>query len=636
MPVKGHQSLVLLLLLVPVLLAYLLVGAAGQGLDVSSDRLGASERLKRVSGDYQQAVARAAEVQKGWGSNAKPCHGPAASASLCGADTSTVEGRSAVLLATSPAVYDVRNTSHTPDGQFQGPTPMDQGDCNACVAYTIAAAAQSAAASARRESTSDVPFPSVRQLFFCAAGQDVSNDCNFGAQLSPALQQLASRQAFPDGLAAHTCLPMLSTESLNILAHDELCKPLDNCSARFPKGRFAYTRLANLIDIPQIQRHIRQHGASVVTRMTLPAGFKQWFEVPANRKAVYDNAKASNELNTAAGAAVNHAVVIAGYDNVRECWIIWSSWGPQWADGGYARVKYNQLGVGDPAFTYGIMFVPENAVKLTLPLVQDKKLGRGCFWYTVQPGDYVSKVADRLELRVEELLLRNADRISQLGSYLPTGQQLLVCGIMTDEQCDAFKTCYACKEVPGCTWCFEGGLKNSKPACLSTKNKVCSREVMDISKCPIDRVKDLELMSGGEPGGQKLKSDVRCASLGNCRECLRFTYQCKWCLDAANTDLVECQHANQQCNSWYGQGPKECPLSGDAAAFNSWAGCRDLSTCDGCLMYGGETPQCVWCVASGRCVGAQTADAQSAQCKEKLTRGPKVCPKKPAGNSTKP
>lgn len=89
----------------------------------------------------------------------------------------------------------------------------------------------------------------------------------------------------------------------------------------------------------QIQRHIRQHGASVVTRMTLPAGFKQWFEVPANRKAVYDNAKASNELDTAAGAAVNHAVVIAGYDNVRECWIIWSSWGPQWADGGYARVS---------------------------------------------------------------------------------------------------------------------------------------------------------------------------------------------------------------------------------------------------------------------------------------------------------
>jgi hypothetical protein len=97
---------------------------------------------------------------------------------------------------------------------------MEQGDCNACVAYAVAAAAQSAAASARRESTSDVPFPSVRQLFFCAAGQDVTNDCNFGAQLSPALQQLTSRKDFPEGLLAHTCLPMVSSEALNILAQD--------------------------------------------------------------------------------------------------------------------------------------------------------------------------------------------------------------------------------------------------------------------------------------------------------------------------------------------------------------------------------------------------------------------------------
>lgn len=104
---------------------------------------------------------------------------------------------------------------------------------------------------------------------------------------------------------------------------------------------------------------------------------------------------------------------------------------------------------------------------------------------------------------------------------------------------------------------------------------------------------------------------------------------------AATTDLVHCQPGTQQCNSWYGQGPKECPLSGDAAAFNSWAGCKALDTCDRCLMYGGEQPQCVWCVASGKCVGAQTADAISSQCSKKLTRGPKVCPKS-ATNTTKP
>ncbi|KAF6257376.1 hypothetical protein COO60DRAFT_1524168 [Scenedesmus sp. NREL 46B-D3] len=626
---------VLLLLLVQVLLACLLVGSAGQGLDVSSDRLGASVRLQEVSKEYRQAIGRAAELQKRWASKAKPCQGAGASASLCGADTSSYAGKSAALLATSPAVYDVRNVSHTPDGLFQGPTPMEQGDCNACVAYAIGAAAQSAAATARRESTSDVPFPSARQLFFCAAGQDVANDCNYGARLSPALQQLSSKRAFPDGLLAHTCLPMVSTNRLNLLAQDDLCKPLDQCSAQFPKGRFAYTRLANLIDIPQIQRHIRHHGASAVTRMTLPAGFKQWFEVPANRRAVYDNPKASNELVTAGGAAVNHAVVIAGYDNVRECWLIWSSWGAQWGEEGFARVKYNQLGIGDPMFTYGVMFVPDNPVAVPpwQDRVPDKQLGRGCYWYQVQPGDYVSRVADRLELELEELLLPNAGRIPQLGEYLPTGQTLLVCGIMTDEQCGAFENCYECEEVAGCTWCFEGDLKDLKPRCLSSRNKVCSREVRSTSECPVDNVKALEKLNGTDD--QKLKSNLSCASMGNCRECLRFTYQCRWCLDAATMDLVHCQPGTQQCNSWYGQGPKECPLSGDAAAFNSWAGCKALDTCDRCLMYGGKQPQCVWCVASGKCVGAQTADAKSSQCSKKLTRGPKVCPKS-ATNTTKP
>jgi LysM repeat protein len=61
----------------------------------------------------------------------------------------------------------------------------------------------------------------------------------------------------------------------------------------------------------------------------------------------------------------------------------------------------------------------------------------------VQPGDYVSRVAERFELRAEELLLLNADRIPQLGGYLPTGQQLLVCGIMNGEAGSGYVVVYA-------------------------------------------------------------------------------------------------------------------------------------------------------------------------------------------------
>eukprot|EP00878_Enallax_costatus_P037754 GHUV01042722.1.p1 GENE.GHUV01042722.1~~GHUV01042722.1.p1 ORF type:complete len:102 (+),score=12.85 GHUV01042722.1:472-777(+) len=90
---------------------------------------------------------------------------------------------------------------------------------------------------------------------------------------------------------------------------------------------------------PQIQNHIRRHGASVVTRVTLPPGFKEWFNAsPSRRTAIYDNPSASNEVVKTAGVGTNHAVVIAGYNNAGSWWLIWSSWGAEWADGGLAKV----------------------------------------------------------------------------------------------------------------------------------------------------------------------------------------------------------------------------------------------------------------------------------------------------------
>jgi hypothetical protein len=55
------------------------------------------------------------------------------------------------------------------------------------------------------------------------------------------------------------------------------------------------------------------------------------------------------------------------------------------------------------------------------------------------------------------------------------------------------------------------------------------REAASINECPVDSVKALNITINA--GGQQLQSRTRCSSLGNCRECLRFTYQCRWCLD---------------------------------------------------------------------------------------------------------
>lgn len=61
----------------------------------------------------------------------------------------------------------------------------------------------------------------------------------------------------------------------------------------------------------QMQQHIRRHGASVVTRMALPKGFKEWFDSPQRRTAVYSVSKAE-QAELTRGEGVNHAVVLAG------------------------------------------------------------------------------------------------------------------------------------------------------------------------------------------------------------------------------------------------------------------------------------------------------------------------------------
>lgn len=42
-----------------------------------------------------------------------------------------------------------------------------------------------------------------------------------------------------------------------------------------------------------------------------------------------------------------HAVLIVGWEDENECWIIKNSWGPAWGDHGYFRIKWGDSGMGD-------------------------------------------------------------------------------------------------------------------------------------------------------------------------------------------------------------------------------------------------------------------------------------------------
>lgn len=45
------------------------------------------------------------------------------------------------------------------------------------------------------------------------------------------------------------------------------------------------------------------------------------------------------------GEESNHAVVVVGYDDAEQAWLIQNSWGPDWGEAGFAWVAYEHLGV---------------------------------------------------------------------------------------------------------------------------------------------------------------------------------------------------------------------------------------------------------------------------------------------------
>jgi len=53
-----------------------------------------------------------------------------------------------------------------------------------------------------------------------------------------------------------------------------------------------------------------------------------------------------NEFPDLSESDVNHDVVIVGWDDASQSWTIQNSWGPQWGESGYMRIRYNSNNIG--------------------------------------------------------------------------------------------------------------------------------------------------------------------------------------------------------------------------------------------------------------------------------------------------
>ncbi len=83
----------------------------------------------------------------------------------------------------------------------------------------------------------------------------------------------------------------------------------------------------------------------------------------------YDYYESGIYVKTSGAVVVGyHAVMIVGYDDASSCWIVKNSWGRDWGENGYFRIRWLQPGSGEPAglnYILGTYTMSQAGVEIT-------------------------------------------------------------------------------------------------------------------------------------------------------------------------------------------------------------------------------------------------------------------------------
>jgi hypothetical protein len=168
----------------------------------------------------------------------------------------------------------------------------------------------------------------------------------------------------------------------------------------------------------EAQDHIREHG-SIICNIDIYDDFEPFFK--KHPKGVY--AGPSKGFKSAEFIE-RHAVQVIGYNNVDQFWISKNSWGTDFADGGFFRVKF-----GHSSMCYqkaGLKFLPRKPVARAVGSSISAATIATCVLYKPAPTDYISKLSRMFQVSMQRLLLDNLAVIEEPDMYLG-GVPLLVC-----------------------------------------------------------------------------------------------------------------------------------------------------------------------------------------------------------------
>ncbi|HRF45646.1 MAG TPA: C1 family peptidase, partial [Candidatus Competibacteraceae bacterium] len=215
-------------------------------------------------------------------------------------------------MAALPAAWDWRTSG-------AGLTPVrDQGNCGSCWAFATVGALES---TLKVKMGSDV---NASEQFLVSCNNN-SYSCSGGWFAHDYHANTLGKLQTVAGAAPETDMPYTASNGS--------CKALSNHPNRI--SSWSYLAGYTVPSVDQIKNAIYTYG-SVAAAVCVGSAFQGY------RSGVF----ATDESAACGTNKVNHAIVLVGWDDATQSWVLRNSWGPSWAEQGYMRIKYGTSNVG--------------------------------------------------------------------------------------------------------------------------------------------------------------------------------------------------------------------------------------------------------------------------------------------------